>query len=260
MISVRTFAAFVIATVSANAQPPSPGARSVAAGHIHLNSADPDAAIAFWKDVIGTATYTNQSLTGVSTLGVTILFNHKAPSGPSAGSAIDHLAFKVPDLQPFSERLAKTAFKSFHPQSDEYRLMVDGPDGVRIELIEDNTMYAPLEFSHVHLYAANPAEMQAWYPKNLGGRPGNAENPDAVQLPGAQLIVTRADHAVPSVQRAIDHLSFEVKDLAGFCGALAASGIKIDVPPHASPELNATTALFTDPWGTRIELMEKAAR
>ncbi len=254
----RTFAALVIATVSVVAQPPAPG-RGLAAGHIHLNSADPDAAIAFWKDVIGTATYTNQSMTGVSTLGVTFLFNRQAPSGPSAGSAIDHVALKVPDLQPFSERLAKTGFKSFHPQSDDYRLMIDGPDGVRIELTEDNTMYAPLEFSHIHLYSTNPAEMQAWYVKNLGGRQGNAENPDTVQLPGAQLIITKAESAVPSIQRAIDHLSFEVKDLAAFCGALSANGVKIDVAPHASPELNATTALFTDPWGTRIELMEKAA-
>ena len=90
---------------SAMAQPPG-GGRAVTAGHIHVNSADPDAAIAFWCDVMGTSTYSLGSLRGVSTLGVTILFTQQSPSGPSAGSAID----RMPSCRPkFEEQQVTTS-------------------------------------------------------------------------------------------------------------------------------------------------------
>jgi catechol 2,3-dioxygenase-like lactoylglutathione lyase family enzyme len=256
----RIFAAFLIVALAAVAQSPSQGSRNIAAGHIHLNSADPGAAIAFWKDIIGTLPSSYESLSGVSTLGVTIFFTRKTPSGPSAGSAIDHLAFKVPDLQPLIDRLAKTPYKSFHPQGTEGTLMIDSPDGVRIELIEDSSMYAPLEFSHIHFHSAQPKEMQAWYLKNFGGRAGTDENLNSILIPGATLTFTQADSAAPTAERAIDYVAFEVKDLGDFCKQLIGNGVKLDSPPHAIPEMKASIAILTDPWGARIELMEKAPR
>ena len=128
----------------------------------HLNSADPDAAIAFWQDVIGAPTYTRDSLNGINMLGALILFTHNAPSGPSVGSTIDHIGLRVPDIQPVMAKLAKTSYKSFKPVADGDQLTaIDGPDGVRIELTEDSSMYAPLEFDHVHFSAKQPNEVQA---------------------------------------------------------------------------------------------------
>src|SRR5258708_16454498 len=163
MLMSRMFAASVVAALSAFAQPASQGAPNIAAAHILLNSAHPDAAMAFWTSAIGTSTSSTGSFKGVSTLGVKILFARKTPSGPSAGSAIDHIALKVPDLQPVVDRLSKTPYTSFRPQTSPDRLMINGPDGVRIELIEDNSMYAPLEFNHLHLSSRQPKEMRAWY-------------------------------------------------------------------------------------------------
>jgi catechol 2,3-dioxygenase-like lactoylglutathione lyase family enzyme len=241
---------------TASAQLPSPGAHGIIGTHIQLNSADTDAAIVFWKDVMGTSTSGNEAVKGVNTLGVTILFTKKAPTGPSVGSAIDHLAFHVPDLQPFVDRIAKTPFKTFHPEGDELRLMVDGPDGVRIEMIEDSSMYASQEFHHIHMYSAQAKEMQEWYVKNLGGRSRAPENADMVQFPGTMLRFQQAGAAVPTAGRAVDHIAFEVKDLDGFCKKLTDNGVKLDSAPHAVPELKASVAVLTDPWGTRIELME----
>ena len=138
--------------------------------------------------------------------------------------------------------------------------MVNGPDGVRIELIEDNSMYAPLEFNHMHLSSKQPKEMQAWYIKNLGARPGFGDNADSVLVPGMDLAISQADSAVPSADRAIDHISFEVKDLESFCRKLVDNGVKLDSTPHSVSELGASAALLSDPWGTRIELMEKSRR
>jgi len=255
----RLFAASLAAVLSALAQSPSPGAPNITGAHIHLNSADPDVAIAFWTDVIGTSSSGIGSFSGVGTLGVRILFTRKTPSGPSAGSAIDHLALKVPDLQPVVERLSKTPYKSFRPQTSTDRLMIDGPDGVRIELIEDNSLYTPLEFNHIHLSSKQPKDLQAWYATNLGARAGSGDNADSILIPGANLTVSQANSAVPSVDRAIDHISFEVNDLENFAKKLVESGVKLDSAPHAAPELGASVALLSDPSGTRIELMEKSS-
>ena len=112
---------------SAMAQPPG-GGRAVTAGHIHVNSADPDAAIAFWCDVMGTSTYSLGSLRGVSTLGVTILFTQQSPSGPSAGSAIDRLAFRVPDIRTYVDRLSKASPQTKPRNEGDSRLVFDAPD------------------------------------------------------------------------------------------------------------------------------------
>ena len=153
----RIFAACVIAVVAAlpsAAQPPARFARTVVMGHIGINSADPDAATAFWTDLMGASSYSRDSFKGVSLLGLMIVFDRAAPSGPSAGSTIDHLGFRVPDLQPYTEKLAKTSYKSSQPTAD--RLLIDGPDGVRIELMEDSSEYAGMEFDHIHFYSTQP--------------------------------------------------------------------------------------------------------
>jgi catechol 2,3-dioxygenase-like lactoylglutathione lyase family enzyme len=252
----RMFAVALFAALSAFAQPPFPEVPNLVAAHIHLNSADPDVAIAFWTDAIGMS---SGSFNSVSTLGVKILFTRKTPSGPSAGSAIDHIALKVPDLQTVVDRLSKSPYKPVGPQTSPNRLMINGPDGARVELIEDNSLYAPLEFNHIHLSSKQPKEMQAWYIRNLGARPGTGDNGDSILIQGAILAISQADSALPSADRAIDHISFEVKDLESFCRKLIENGVKLDSTPHLAPELSASIALLSDPWGTRIELMEKSA-
>jgi catechol 2,3-dioxygenase-like lactoylglutathione lyase family enzyme len=226
-------------------------------GPIYFNSADPDKAIAFWTDVIGASAESHDSLNGVSMLGATILFIRMAPSGPSAGSVIDHIGVTVPDLQPFIEKLAKTGYKSFRPIAGAVpgndRLMIDGPDGVRIELTEDSSNYAALEFDHIHFYTSQPKEMQAWYAKNFAARPGRGDKADSSNLGQTALFWSHADAAAPTAGRAIDRLSLEIKGLEAFCKNLTDNGVKLDSPPGKS-------VFLTDPWGTRIELTEAPAR
>lgn len=256
MSQFRIFAIFLLAALPAFSQP---GGRSdLVVGHIHLNSADPAASMAFWKDVIGASAFTNQSLNGVSMIGALILFTKSAPTGPSAGSAIDHIGITVPDLGPFVERLAKTSYKSSKPTEAGDRLIIEGPDGVHVELIEDNSMYADKQFSHIHFHTAQPKEMQAWYAKNFGARP-NPADADSSLLAGATLAFTQAEAAAPTAGRAIDHIGLEVKGLEAFCKALMESGVKLDSPYHSQPELKLADAFLTDPWGTRIELTEGLA-
>lgn len=248
---LRIIAVWLLAIFPAVAQRGAPG---VTFGHIHINSADPDRAIAFWTNIMGISTWSRDSLNGVSTQGVLILITRGAPSGPSAGSAIDHIGFKVPELQPYIDKLAKTTYKSFQPAGDQ--LMIDGPDGVRIELAEDSSMYAPIQFDHIHFYATRPNDVQAWYAKLFGARPGGEDQPNTSVVAGAALSVAHADSVSPTAGRAIDHIAFEIKDLESFCQKLAASGIKFDSPYQVLPQLKLSAAFLTDPSGARIELTE----
>jgi catechol 2,3-dioxygenase-like lactoylglutathione lyase family enzyme len=248
---LRIIAVWLLASLPAVAQR---GVPNVMFGHIQINSADPDKAIAFWTDIIGLSTWSRDSLKGVSTLGVLIVITGDAPSGPSAGSAIDHIGFKVPDLQPFIDKLAKTSYKSVQPAADQ--LMIDGPDGVRIELAEDSSMYAPLQFDHIHFYTAHPNDLRAWYAKVFGARPGGEDQPKSSIVGGAALSFTQADSAAPTAGRAIDHIAFEIRNLESFCKKLAAEGIKFDSPYQVQPQLKFSTAFLTDPSGARVELTE----
>jgi predicted enzyme related to lactoylglutathione lyase len=55
----------------------------------------------------------------------------------------------------------------------------------------------------------------------------------------------------------LDHFGFDVKDLRATIARLEGEGIKLDEPYRKGPTGNAVTHV-TDPWGARIELVERA--
>ncbi len=243
MSMFRVFAACLIAALPLAAQPGPRGPVTLA--HIHLNAADPDAAIKFWKDLVGAQTYTRDGVNGVIMPGAMILFTKGAPSGPSAGSAIDHVGVKVPNLLPLTTKLEKTSFK-VQSNKEGDTILIDGPDGVRVEVGEDNDMYMSLQFDHIHVMTPKVPDSQAWYAAHLGARPGGDEKVTSSRVGNAVVVFTAADSVAPSKGRAIDHLSFDARDLPVFLKTLSGEGVQV--------EASAPTAFLTDPWGVRIEL------
>jgi catechol 2,3-dioxygenase-like lactoylglutathione lyase family enzyme len=76
--------------------------------------------------------------------------------------------------------------------------------------------------------------------------------------PGRQFRFAKADKAqVPTRGRVLDHFGLDVKDLHAAIARLEGMGIKIDEPYRKGPTGNAVTYI-TDPWGARIELVERA--
>jgi hypothetical protein len=61
---------------------------------------------------------------------------------------------------------------------------------------------------------------------------------------------------VGTAGRAVDHVGFEVRNLAEFVKRLESKGLRPSSPLRRDPALNIDTATFTDPWGTVIELTE----
>jgi catechol 2,3-dioxygenase-like lactoylglutathione lyase family enzyme len=117
----------------------------------------------------------------------------------------------------------------------------------------------PIKHHHVHFYVPEQSipEIQAWYAKTFGARPGMRGQFQAADVPGVNL--TFAATATPTVTtkgRVLDHIGFDVRNLEAFLKRLQAEGVKID-RPYTKQESGAALAFIYDPWGTYIELNER---
>ena len=181
--------------------------------------------------------------------------------GGSVGSVVNHVGFIVDDVQ---KRVAewKAAGVPVLPGTNNRpdQAYVVTPDGVRIEILEDRTQTVPIRNEHVHFFLteAEIPKAQAWYAKTFGGKIGTRNNAPVVDLPGVQLRFAKADTAqAPTRHRILDHIGFDVKDHAAFMKTIEAAGITIDEAAH-KVATGSTIAYILDPWGTRIEIIERA--
>jgi catechol 2,3-dioxygenase-like lactoylglutathione lyase family enzyme len=129
-----------------------------------------------------------------------------------------------------------------------------------MEILEDKMQPMPIRGEHIHLSLAEAdiSKAQAWYVKTFGGKPGTRNNAPVVNLPGVQIRFASADtKQVPTRGRVLDHIGFDVKDHAAFVKKLEAEGVKLDEPVRKSPT-GSTITYITDPWGTRIEIVQRA--
>jgi len=186
--------------------------------------------------------------------------------GATVGSVVNHVGFIVDNVQ---QRVAqwKAAGVTVLPggvlPDGKNRLdqaYVVTPDGVRMEILEDKTQKMPIRNEHVHLSLTDSEipKAQAWYAKTFGGKPGTRNDAPIVDLPGVQIRFAKADtKQAPTRGRVLDHIGFDVKDHAAFVKKLEAEGIKLDEPVRKSPT-GSTITYITDPWGTRIEIVQRA--
>jgi catechol 2,3-dioxygenase-like lactoylglutathione lyase family enzyme len=134
------------------------------------------------------------------------------------------------------------------------------PDGVRIEILEDKNQSLPIRNEHVHFFLPESEipKAVAWYAKTFGGKPGTRNNQPVVDIPGGQLRFAKADTAQARTRgRVLDHIGFDVKDHPAFVSKIEAEGLKLDEPARKGATGNVITYI-TDPWGTRIEIIQRA--
>jgi len=192
---------------------------------------------------------------------VNLTLGNEKGDGGSPGSVVNHVGFIVDDVR---KRVAEwnAAGVPVLPGTNnrQDQAFVVTPDGVRIEILEDRTQAVPLKNEHVHLFLpeAEIPKAQAWYAKTFGGKPGMRNNAPVVDLPGVQIRFAKADAPqAPTRGRILDHIGFDVNDHAAFMRKLEADGIKLDEPAH-KVATGSTITYITDPWGTRIEIIERA--
>ena len=131
-----------------------------------------------------------------------------------------------------------------------------GPDGVRVELMEDKALEG-IDSHHIHIFTDDDEATQAWYVKHFGGKPGTRGPFRKADVPGIELTFAKAsDPVAPTKGRVVDHIGFEVDDLESFCRKLEADGVKFDIAFRRIENIGLSVAFLTDPWGTYIELTE----
>jgi catechol 2,3-dioxygenase-like lactoylglutathione lyase family enzyme len=181
--------------------------------------------------------------------------------GGTVGSVVNHVGFIVDNVQ---KRVAqwKAAGVAVLPGNNSRmdQAFVVTPDGVRIEILEDKTQSMAIRHEHVHLSVpkAEVPKAQAWYAKTFGGKVATRNDAPVVNIPGVQFRFASAEATQARTRgRVLDHIGFDVKDHAAFVKKIQAEGIKLDEPVRKSPT-GSTITYITDPWGTRIEIIERA--
>jgi catechol 2,3-dioxygenase-like lactoylglutathione lyase family enzyme len=254
-----------------------PNAAGVAMGHLHYVVRDVAANKAFWVALGGRSVLFNGTTEGIVFPDVVVLLRQGEPSGPTEGSVVNHVAFRVKSLA----AIEKAGFQV------EYIAQVPGvgsvhsPEGERVELFDDELatnlgftidgggndaaaarhnrkIEVPIIAHHIHLNVPTDqvAAAKQWYATHFGGVAGKRWRYDAVDLPGININISGVDAVqAPTRGRMLDHIGFEVANLEAFCKALEAKGIKFDRPYGTLPS-GFGLALLTDPWGTYIELTE----
>ena len=254
--------ASALAAGSAAAQPAPFNEAGVTMGHWHLISKDVEANKNLFL-AMGAKLYMPGGNPLISFPGLYINLNlgMEKGEGGTQGSVVNHVGFIVDDVQKRTAEWKAKGIKVLPGNNGRLdQAYVETPDGVRMEILEDKTQTVPIRNEHVHLSLteAEIPKAQAWYAKTFGGKPGMRNGAPVVDIPGVQIRFAKADRAqVPTRGRILDHIGFDVKDHAAFVRRIEAEGVKLDEPPRKVPN-GSTITYITDPWGTRIEIIERA--
>ena len=260
--SMCVVALFLSALGTAAAQPAPFNETGVTMGHWHIASRDAEANKKLFLAMGGKLFMPGGNpLIMFPGLYINLTLGTEKGEGGTEGSVINHVGFIVDNVQ---TRVAqwKAAGVPVLPGNNNRldQAFVVTPDGVRIEILEDKTQSMPIRNEHVHLWLPEPEvpKAQAWYAKTFGGKMGTRNGAPIVDLPGVQIRFAKADtQQVKTRGRVLDHIGFDVKDHAAFVKKLEADGIKLDEPVRKVPT-GSTITYITDPWGTRIEIVERA--
>jgi catechol 2,3-dioxygenase-like lactoylglutathione lyase family enzyme len=262
---------------TAHAQLSQPNAAGVAMGHLHYVVRDVAAEKAFWVALGGRSILFNGTTEGIVFPDVVVLLRQGEPSGPTEGSVVNHVAFRVKSIA----AIERAGFEVEYVETVPGVGSVHSPSGERVELFDDElatNLYftfddgksdaaaerhnrkieVPIIAHHIHLNVPpdQVAVAKEWYATHFGGVPGKRWRYDAVDLPGININISGVDAVqAPTRGRMLDHIGFEVQNLEALCKELEAKGIEFD-RPYATLPSGFGLAFLTDPWGTYIELTE----
>jgi len=266
-VKTNMFVALLLASVltegTAAAQPAPFNAVGVTMGHWHLASQDVEANKKLFLAMGGKLFMPGGNpLIMFPGVYINLVLGTEKGNGGTQGSVVNHVGFIVDNVQ---QRVAqwKAAGVKVLPGNNGRldQAYVETPDGVRMEILEDKTQGVAIRNEHVHLSLPNAEipKAQAWYEKTFGGKAGTRNNAPVVDIPGAQIRFAKADTKQAATRgRVLDHIGFDVKDHAAFVKKIEAEGIKLDEPPRTNPQGGNTITYITDPWGTRIEIVQRA--
>jgi catechol 2,3-dioxygenase-like lactoylglutathione lyase family enzyme len=236
-------------------------------GHVLLNVSDVAAHMGFWTRQFDAKPVVVGQLQGVTVPGVAVLFRAQKPTGPHEGTTINHLGLKLRKLSDYTARFDAAGLKYDPPRvgrESTPQTYVTGPDGFRMELVENPGLPAPVVSHHLHYWLEQPAAVQAWYVQKLLLKSTMRGPYESGDLPGMNLTFAPLGNqkvpGVPTKGRLMDSVGFDVVNLKAYAAKLEAGGVKLDRPYGSDPELGLPSLTLTDPWGATIRVTEGLAK
>ena len=258
LISILIFATLAFPSPS-SAQLATPNEMGVAMGHLHLNVHDVEANKKFFITLGGSAVRV-EPFDVVKFPNVLVILNlvpgSQPASGGMVGTVVDHFGFQVRDFEQAVTKWKAAGLKI--ELGNPGQAFAYTPDNIKFEVLENKSLAVPIANHHIHFFVPDGAvpEIQAWYAKMFGAKPGMRLRNQAADLPGVNLTFSKSDTPVVGTKgRLLDHIGFEIKNLEAFCKRLEANGMKLD-RPYTKTATGLGLAFITDPWGTYIELNE----
>lgn len=235
-------------------------AQGLTMGHMHLAAKDAEGMRKFFVSLGGVPLAIRADLIMFPGVGIVVREGGDSPpTGGTAGSTVNHIAFAVKSMK---EARAKwdAAGVQWERGAEPTRGFVVAPEGVRVEIIENPQITAPIKFDHIHVFSdAAPAEVQAWYAKTFGINPGKQGGLETANMPGGHVSFSESEVSMVGTKgRALDHIGFDVKNLEQYVKALESRGVKFErgYSKIPKPVTTTATAFILDPWGTYIELTQ----
>ena len=227
---------------------------------VHLGVPDPEAAARWYVQHLGAAPgdHVDRIWFGATR----VIFLQNASPAPSDGAAIDHFALSCADVAAQVSSLAGSNARVATPVSDMPGLgryaYIEDPWGAKIQLVEEP---GPITFHHVHLRAADPAQLRAWYLDRFGGTAAKLKDRlDGIQYGDVWLFVDQGA-ADPSRGHTIDHVGWRMPDLTAKASELKSKGgLTFTTEPKPGPPGAYSPVLMSfaeDPWGVKIELLQR---
>lgn len=232
----------------------------VAFAHVHLSVADVALEKALWSELLSGDVVEREGYTAVRVPGALVFFTDRAPTAPSVGTAVDHVGFKVRSLAQTLQRwtaLGRSVDDEWMGSEGMAQAYVTMPNGTRVELTEDASLSAESEMHHVHFHSPDPDGLRAWYMDLFGASPrvrGTIQT--TADVPGANLSFSQADVVTSTAGTAVDHIGFEVEDIAAFADQLRQKGVSFETEPFHVESLDIWVGFFVDPAGTRVEISQ----
>ena len=226
---------------------------------VHLGVPNPEAAAEWYRQYLGAmpGDHADRVMFGRTRF---IFLKNETPA-PSRGASIDHVGLSCADLDARMKKLEGSGMHLAAPPRAiagmHTSAFIEDPWGARIELLEDAE---DVGLHHVHLQVPDPAVSRSWYIERFGGTAARLRGTtDGIRYGDVWLLADRGT-AEPSRGHTIDHIGWRMPDLMATAAELKTKGVSFTTEPHpgpAAPHAPVLMSFTEDPWGVKIELLQR---
>jgi catechol 2,3-dioxygenase-like lactoylglutathione lyase family enzyme len=219
----------------------------VTMGHHHIMVPDVAAQRTIWVDILGGELQGDPPLQFVKYPGTFLILSEGSGTEGTHGSALDHFAFDLRDLDGARDRLAAAGVAITEVDESRFDAMI--PGGLDVHFFSDPTLATPIAHRAIALASTDPDAQRAWWENVLGAQTMQEGTMTVSTIPGARLFFVDADTEPASTRgRSLDHTGIGVPDVNAFCEQAATKGVECE------RLFGGAIAMITDPAGVAIEI------